>query len=439
MLAARIPENENERLEKLREYCVLDTEQEQSFDCITRIIARMIGVPISLVSLVDQDRQWFKARYGLDVNETPREAAFCAHAILGDDVFVVNDALEDERFWDNPLVVDEPSVRFYASAPLITPDGYKIGTLCAIDNQPKEITDEHKLLLTELASLVIDELELGKAKKEALEKNLILESRIFDSLDTQSRLEEQGAQLVALAENEAELIKKLDLEIAVKNRFFSIIAHDLKSPFNALLGFSNLITRMPDKLTKEQFVEYATMINVSSNNLFNLLENLLEWGRFQMEKNKVEPEPLNLVDISQENIDLLNATAEEKNIELRNETPRVTVKVDRNMLLFVIRNLISNAIKFTPKGGYVKISGRQIDDMIEISVSDTGAGIQPEIAEVIFDIDRKTTTLGTEGEEGTGLGLPLCKEMVELNGGHIWVDGSAGQGATFLFTLPKAD
>ncbi|MGB0697063.1 MAG: GAF domain-containing protein [Rhodospirillaceae bacterium] len=176
MIPADKPENEKDRLQKLRDLGVLDTEAEKCFDRITRIVAKTIGVPISLVSLVDEDRQWFKSKYGIDASETPRDVAFCAHAILEEEVFVVNDPEGDERFHDNPLVTEGPEIRFYAGAPLITSDGYKLGTLCAIDDVRHYISDEHKLLLQDLASLVIDEIELRnsnrslQAELEALKK-----------------------------------------------------------------------------------------------------------------------------------------------------------------------------------------------------------------------------------------------------------------------------
>lgn len=171
MIPAEKPDNEEARLQKLRDYGILDTETEAAFDRITRIVAKTLGVPISLVSLVDEDRQWFKSHHGIDATETPRDLAFCAHAIHGEDVFVVSDPERDERFRDNPLVTEGPEIRFYAGAPLITSDGYKLGTLCAIDDMRHFISEEHKLLLQDLASLVIDEIELRKLNR-SLERTI---------------------------------------------------------------------------------------------------------------------------------------------------------------------------------------------------------------------------------------------------------------------------
>lgn len=153
-----IPADEAERLGALRAMRVLDTDPEERFDRFTRLAKRLFGVPIALVSLVDADRQWFKSRQGLEVTETPRELSFCGHAILAEDAMVVSDALDDERFADNPLVVEDPNIRFYAGSPLATPDGLRVGTLCLIDRKPREFDQEDRGLLSDLARMVEEEL-----------------------------------------------------------------------------------------------------------------------------------------------------------------------------------------------------------------------------------------------------------------------------------------
>ncbi|OXS97884.1 hypothetical protein B7H01_00530 [Pandoraea apista] len=157
--------NEAERLAALRRYEILDTPPEPAFDRIVRLASYVLGAPISLVSLIDETRQWFKARQGLDVSQTPRSMAFCAHAILGDDVFVVPDARADRRFSDNPLVTGEPNIRFYAGAPLLTPEGHRLGTLCVIDRRPRTLDDEKRGLLADLSALVVDALELRRVNQ----------------------------------------------------------------------------------------------------------------------------------------------------------------------------------------------------------------------------------------------------------------------------------
>jgi diguanylate cyclase (GGDEF)-like protein len=158
MNAPAFPLNEAARLETLRALQILDTAPEERFDRITRMAKRMFGVPISLVSLVDSDRQWFKSAQGLDATETPRDISFCGHAILGDELFYIPNALEDERFADNPLVVEEPEIRFYAGSPLLAANGHKLGTLCLIDSRPRELNEEDKILLRDLAVVIEQEI-----------------------------------------------------------------------------------------------------------------------------------------------------------------------------------------------------------------------------------------------------------------------------------------
>lgn len=161
MQAPQIPTNERQRLATLASLNVLDTPQEERFDRVTRLAQRLFDVPIVLVSLVDEGRQWFKSRQGLGADETPRDISFCGHAILDDEVLVVPDACEDARFAENPLVTGDPSIRFYAGVPLEAPDGHKLGTLCLIDRKARELSNEESAVLTDLGKLVERELTVG--------------------------------------------------------------------------------------------------------------------------------------------------------------------------------------------------------------------------------------------------------------------------------------
>ena len=189
-MKAPLPENEAARLESLHRYDVLDTLPEQEFDDLSRLAALICGTPIALVSLIDTNRQWFKARIGIEQSETPRDVAFCAHAILEPGVMVVPDAMTDERFRTNPLVTGDPNLRFYAGAPLITQDGHALGTLCVADRTPRELSAEQLDSLRALSRLVVNELELrrsvGDLSKSIRERRLIENEvdQLFDlSLD----------------------------------------------------------------------------------------------------------------------------------------------------------------------------------------------------------------------------------------------------------------
>jgi GAF domain-containing protein len=180
-MKAKIPTQEAARLEVLHQYHLLDTPPENSYDDITKLATYICDVPIALISLVDADRQWFKSRVGLEVNETSRDVSFCAHAILERTMMVVNDALRDQRFADNPLVTCAPGIRFYAGAPLITPSGQAIGTLCVIDRDPRELSEDQQQALAALARQVVVQIELRRISTQladSLEKIRLMEGLI---------------------------------------------------------------------------------------------------------------------------------------------------------------------------------------------------------------------------------------------------------------------
>ena len=227
---------------------------------------------------------------------------------------------------------------------------------------------------------------------------------------------------------------------AAKDKFFSIIAHDLKNPLTTMLSGSETLSEFIDYMTKDDMKNFATSINESTRRLYNLLTNLLEWSRSQTGKIEYRP---NIVDIEAmvlNVITLLISNAKAKFIELVSEIkPDTTAFCDENLILIVLRNLISNAIKFTDDGGKVIVSANDDGDFITISVADNGVGISPENLAKLFRIDVSYTTKGTQSEAGTGLGLLLCKEFIEQNKGKIWAESEPGKGSTFKFTLPIKD
>ncbi len=181
MQSPAIPKNEKTRLETLRALKILDSDPEERFDRLTRLAKRLFGSSIALISLVDADRQWFKSSFGLEVKETTRELSFCGHAILGDEIFEVSDALLDSRFSDNPLVTDSPNIRFYAGCPLTVANGSKLGTLCILDQEPRKFDEEDRTLLRDLARMV--EVELSALQLATTDELTLLSNRRgFESL-----------------------------------------------------------------------------------------------------------------------------------------------------------------------------------------------------------------------------------------------------------------
>lgn len=241
-----------------------------------------------------------------------------------------------------------------------------------------------------------------------------------------------------------EAIKKYSDELresnASKDKMFSIIAHDLKTPFNGLMAFSDILSSDYDTLSKEEVLEYINVIGDLSRNTFNLLEKLLQWSRLQTGRMEFSPTKCDLHELTDTVINLLSANAKGKDINLSSNIERgFNILADVNMVTAVLRNLTSNAIKFTSQSGNISISALQIDgNMAEIAVTDTGIGIKEDDISRLFRVETHLSTVGTKGESGTGLGLLLCREFVERNGGKIRVESEYGKGSRFIFTLPLA-
>ncbi len=237
-----------------------------------------------------------------------------------------------------------------------------------------------------------------------------------------------------LIENEARL-KELN---KTKDKFFNIIAHDLRSPVQTMLGFSSILEEQMQKKDYEGIEEFSGYIHRASKHLADFITNLLEWSRSQTGKIEFKPENIELFDTVNEVTEIANDSAKQKSIKIENLIPRdVFVLGDKAMLQNIFRNLISNSIKFTNPGGNVYISADNKPNEVIISVKDNGVGITKEFVDKLFNLSVNCTTLGTENEKGTGLGLLLCKEFVEKHGGKIWVESEVGTGSTFYFTMKK--
>jgi signal transduction histidine kinase len=222
-----------------------------------------------------------------------------------------------------------------------------------------------------------------------------------------------------------------------KDKFFSIISHDFRGPLNSLTALLQILMKYAESFSKDELKDFGRNMNKSVHNLLDLLDNLLKWSQSQSKQIEHRPQGFILVDLVNKTINLLEPTAQNKNIYIQAEVdPDTKVYADVHMLSFVFRNLLSNAIKFTHRGGIVQIVSQNIDNMVEINVRDNGVGISKEILSKLFKINTCFTSNGTDNEIGTGLGLILCQEFVQKNGGKIQVESEINKGTTFRFSVP---
>nr|NQU90312.1 PAS domain S-box protein [Bacteroidota bacterium] len=262
---------------------------------------------------------------------------------------------------------------------------------------------------------------------------------ITERINAEEKLQELVGQMEYTNFELKRTVEELDIANVTKDKFFSIIAHDLKNPFNAILGFCNLLYDDYDDFTESMRINMIEKLKVSSEKTYKLLENLLEWSRLQRGKMEFYPEKIDIYSLLFHINEQLETQAEKKSIRITSSVSTDKFAyIDKYMIATVIRNLISNAIKFTPKNGSVFIDIQETKaDFYQLSVEDTGIGISKETLDLLFKIESNTSTRGTEGESGTGLGLILCEEFVVKNGGEIWVESQPNKGSTFFFTVKK--
>lgn len=291
-----------------------------------------------------------------------------------------------------------------------------------------------------LAHLVAEQTWKLRKNNRMLKQRTVELNNINQVLGERQRIIiEQAEELESQAENLQRSNVELLRLIKTKDKLFSIIAHDLRTPFNTIMGFSSLLMEFCDVDDKEQVRKYSTYVHDSSLQVFNLLENLLYWARSQTNEIQVTPSDINLNEIVLENIYLVRESAIKKQITVSSsDFGAYRVFADANMMRTVLRNLLINAIKFTSRGGEVSVSVQRGDGFVKISVADTGIGISPEAVNTILTTGIGVSQNGTEGEKGSGLGLVLCKEFIARNGGVFMVESEQGKGSVFSFTLPES-
>jgi len=399
MIAPKMPSNEAERLAALHDYDLLDTLPEQQYDAITRVASEICGMPISVISLIDSDRQWFKSAQGLNAKETPREHAFCAHAILQpDEIMVVNDSAQDERFHDNPLVTGIPNIGFYTGVPLVNENGLPLGTLCVMDTKPNKLTPEQQVTLKALASQVVAYFELHRKNRELASRKLELE--------------------------------RLNQEL---ERFAYVAAHDLKSPCNSLIMLSEALNEVYGQILDEEGKEMIAMLAMSATTLTGLVDGILQHTReVNMEMKK---EYFSFSSLAEELKRVLHIPP---GFCFTYDAPEQDLFAPRHALLQVMLNLCVNAIKYNDKKeGTLHIAAKDEGSYYYFEVADNGAGIPESKFEKIFELYATLGTQDRDNKRGYGIGLSTVKRLIEKLGGEISVKSEIGKGSTFYFTIPK--
>ncbi len=400
MIKPDVFEREKERIKSLDSYSIVDTLPEDDYNQLAELAAEICGTPISLISFVDEKRQWFKSHYGTVAVETPRELAFCAHAILNPkEIFIIEDARNDERFYDNPLVVEEPNVVFYAGIPLVENNGLPLGTLCVIDDKPNKLTKSQINSLRMLSNQVMKLLELRKNKKQ-LEKAL-------------EKFEKKNQEL---------------------ERFAYIAAHDLKSPLGNIAALTHFFVESYVENLDAEAVEIIELISKSSVKLRGLIDELLEYSKFD----KIIDEEKIAIDIKTLKDDIVSLFSFKNKYDIRLKSDIPVLFTNKTAIEQILINLVSNAVKYNDKEiAVIEIEIIEDESQYKISVTDNGQGISKENQDKIFEIFEVLDTYDKFGESGNGIGLATVKKLVLALGGTIHVESEIGKWTRFVFTIDK--
>jgi signal transduction histidine kinase len=421
VLAAPLPDDERERLRALVRYAVLDTESERAFDDLTALASQICETPIALVSLVDAQRQWFKSRVGLEAPETPRELAFCAHAILQEGIFEVANALDDPRFVDNPLVVGAPDIRFYAGAPLVTSDGFKLGTLCVIDRIPRRLSAHQREALRILGRQVIDQLELRRAAA-------MMARRLLEERATSGRTQ---AGATAAGERGGR---------SAERAFLARVTHDLRTPLSSIIGYAELLAEAEPQAPGEVRA-IAAQIEAASGHMLRLVNDILDSARLETGELALERAPIELAALVREAIAVIQplAAASGDSVRFVDASSSPPLLGDATRIRQVLLNLLSNACKFT-RDGRIEVTladGTGEAGGVTISIVDSGIGMDEAQRRRLFRPFAQVHGAAA-GAGGTGLGLHITRALCERMGGSIAVESEVGAGSTFTVWLPLA-
>lgn len=440
---------EIQRINALQAYNILDSLTEKDYDDITLMASIICDVPIALVSFVDKDRQWFKSNLGLKSKSTAREDSFCSHAIESPtEPFIIKDSRKDERFKNNPLVLGDPNIVFYAGVPIVTEDGLGLGTVCIIDNKPRELTPNQVTALKMLSNQAMNLLQLRKVNQDLNDAQLALEiqnqkldaynkglEQIIEN-NLSERTKEIAAQNVAL--------EKMNKELQAFNY---ISSHDLQEPLRKIQFFSSIIIDKELHLLSDKGKDYLKRIGKAADRMSFLIKDLLAYSRTTTSEKKYEKVSISAL-INEVKHDLQEEIAEKNAvIEILNDIEINAIPFQFRQLL---HNILSNALKFSKEGIQPKIQistlfntssffkKAALDKDINyfyIKISDNGIGFENKYNDKIFELFQRLGS--TEMIVGTGIGLAIVKKIIENHDGHIEAESNENIGTTFHIYIPE--
>jgi signal transduction histidine kinase len=397
---------EARRLAALARYEVLGTPPEAMFDRVVAIVAAVFDAPIAMITLVDRDQCWYKAEIGMGLPGMPRSDNMCDATIEQDGVLVINDTESAPQDLVRPLL--KRGMRAYAGAPLRTQDGVKIGTLCVVDSRPRQIGEKEQQILADLAQVVISQLELRLAARTLSERDETLR-RLNRQLETANRN---------------------------KSEFLANMSHELRSPLNGVLGATELLSQEVFGSLNEKQKEYLRDIHQSGMHLLSLIDDVLDLSRIEAGQIDLNCRPLEVASLMETCAAFVRgfATAKSITMKIAPSAEPLQIHADERRTTQVVCNILGNALKFTPPQGTVQFRAWQDGEQVTFMVEDEGPGIPPHYHDRIFEQFFRVPS----DEEGTGLGLPLSKQLVEVQGGRIWLESEPERGSRFFFSLPRA-
>jgi signal transduction histidine kinase len=391
-----VPANESARIQKPREYGILDSEPDPLFDDLSTAAAVICETPVAYISLIDDQRQWIKSSIGAELTSTPRCDAICSHTIAHGGIMEICDLAKDTRFEGNPFVASGPRIRFYAGAPLLAEGNLAMGSLCVVDLEPRTLTPRQRSGLAALSR--------------------------------------QAVALLNLHRNYARLA---DLS-RQKDDFLRIASHDLKNPLQAILMGAATINDVapPGTVLTERHARVVTGIRRSAKAMQRIIADYLDFQAIEDGRLRIAKEPTDLARLAREAIEDQAAYAEGKRIRLRAELAEAAqAHADPMRISQVMNNLLGNAIKFSPPETEVAVCVEREAERTCFRVRDAGPGIKDEDRPKLFMKYARLGNKPTGGEKSSGLGLAICKSLIEQHGGEIGAENNPDRGTTFFFRI----